>query len=136
MNTICILILSLLLTACSTISGVDTVTGIASPALFGGTEMGCETSELEIGESQTCNSGHVNIVIDQGDREVHLSDYYCDATELFIRDEEGVQLEFKTSNCSDDIQMGENYTYTGELTLMKDVWVGGKQVDQWWLEVM
>lgn len=112
----------------------DEVTGIARIGLFGGTEMGCEA--LVVGVEVKCNSGSGTIYLEMGEDWVYLQDYSCAADQYYTRDEEGQHVEYRPSGeCEEGLEIGETYTATGKLTIEKDVWRNGKQVDEQWLEV-
>jgi hypothetical protein len=107
-------------------------TGILGFGLFGGTEMACGFGTL--GTTTRCNQGIVTMLLNNGNQTAYLKDYTCSATELMVHDESGEYVDYETSDCTNSmIQSGQSYTAIGQLTLSEDVWLNGKQVDQWWI---
>lgn len=121
----------------------DTVSPLTTPSvfsgivefdLFSGTEMACGFGPLDT--TTRCNSGIVNVVLNDGDKSVYLRDKKCSATELMVHDEEGQHVEYETSDCPYSfMEAGQNYTAIGQLSLVENTWVNGEQVDQWWMEI-
>ncbi len=114
----------------------ETITGIATIGLFGGTEMGCEFDEDAAYGEIECNHGSGTIYLDTNDGKIYLKDYSCSATQFYVNDETGKHVEYRASaKCDEGIVIGENYSATGELTHEENVWRDGKQVDEQWLTV-
>ena len=114
-----------------------TITGtfIASD-LFGGTEKGCDfDANAHIGDQISCNEGYVGMAIETKDKIILLEGYDCQATEILVKEEQGTRTEYETSNCTDELEPGKTYSVTGILELHKDQWHGGKQRDEWWIQV-
>lgn len=118
----------------STSSTDETITGIATIGLFGGTEKGCEYGD--VGSTIECNTGSGTIYLETTEGKIYLKDYSCPAIQLYINDEDGKRVEYKASGeCDGEIAIGETYTATGDLTVDEGVWRNGKQVDEQWLAV-
>ncbi len=119
-----------------TTSNLDTIEGVLEASLFGGTEMGCMfNDEAVVGDQLTCNTGLVGLALQTDDKLVHLTDYQCDAVEIFIKEAEGYRVEYETSNCTGNLVQGSTYSLEGTLTEMKDQWRNGEQQDEWWFDV-
>lgn len=111
-----------------------TFSGILEVGLFEGTEMACGFGP--IGTTNPCNEGNVNVLLNDGTRSVYLKDYTCGAREIMVNDESGPHVDYDISNCTISFfELGQSWTAIGQLNLMKNVWVNGKQVDQWWMDI-
>ena len=119
------------------ITDQTTVEGVLEASRFGGTEKGCAfNDDAQVGDQFECNSGWVGLAIQTNDdRLIHLEDYRCDAIEIFVKETESYRVEYETSNCTDNLIPGQNYTVYGTLEERKDQWYMGKQQDEWWIEV-
>lgn len=114
-----------------------TITGIFRASdRFGGTEMGCDFSnDAKIGDRRPCNKGNVLMAIETEDKMILLDGYTCQATEILVKEEQGIRTEYETSNCKDGLEQGKTYSVTGTLELHKDQWNMGKQRNEWWMQV-
>ncbi len=113
-----------------------TISGVLTAGHFGGTEIGCSFSDAApIGDRMKCNSGEVGLGLQTQERLLWLEGYECRARQFFVKDEQGQHVEYETFNCTNALEQGKTYTVTGILELREDVWRGGKQVDEWWMQV-
>ena len=93
------------------ISG-QTIEGVLEANLFAGTEKGCAFNDnAQVGDQLECNSGYVGLAIRTDDGQlVQLEDYQCDAIEIFVKEADGYRVEYETSNCTDNLTPGQNYS--------------------------
>lgn len=108
-------------------------TGTLGVGLFSGTEMACGFGP--VGTTTPCNQGTVTMFLNDGNQTVYLKNRTCSATELKVHDETGQHVDYETSECTNSLlHSGQSYTAIGQLTLLKDIWLNGKQIDQWWMD--
>lgn len=84
------------------------VSGVVQVGHFSGTEMGCMFEDGAVaGDTLRCNQGVVslNLLTDDGEV-VALEGYGCDATEVFVKEEESYRIDYETSNCTDGLDPG------------------------------
>ena len=88
------------------------VSGVIEVGHFAGTEMGCMFEDGAVsGDTLRCNNGTVtlNLMTDEGEL-VELEGYGCEATEVFVKEEEGYRIDYETSNCTDSLEPGTKHT--------------------------
>ncbi|PIR47806.1 hypothetical protein COV06_00165 [Candidatus Uhrbacteria bacterium CG10_big_fil_rev_8_21_14_0_10_50_16] len=109
----------------------DQITGVLVNIGFSGTEIGCDLAESDpVGTRRSCNTGVVHLGLEESTgRVVDLDGVSCSGQEVLVRTEEGVQMEYETTNCA--YQIGDRYQVEGKMGQLLDQWDHGTQVEEY-----